>query len=369
MGRLVTHSGRIDRWLGGELAESISNQFRLWQGPPVKILGTPGYISIGRGGEFRGRMLGGYAATAVDFMYDQLRKLSRGMRRVASGNQLNAGFASLSDLISEAASGKAQDLLYSKSATTATTVGNAYVARGVGPLPVASAVGGASGTGQVCTSATQGALKQADAAGGDTLHLTTWTGQASAISSLLLFDCLWDMTHNHASSLSTAVNDSNRPTRYQTPATAPGNFLSTMVTSTLSATAHNITVTYVDQDGNVAEAAPLYAAAVSAVAGRTNFPAGQWFMPMNSPDTGVSYITNITQSSITSVTGTSQFFIGHPLALAPFPAANVPFIYDGINSAFNLTRIYDGACLSFMTPAIATTGNITYTGLIRLVSG
>jgi hypothetical protein len=47
----------------------------------------------------------------------------------------------------------------------------------------------------------------------------------------------------------------------------------------------------------------------------------------------------------------------------------VPFVLDGINSAFNLQRIYDDACLFFYTPQIATAATITYTGTVQLVSG
>ncbi|HET9708380.1 MAG TPA: hypothetical protein VFP39_08755, partial [Gemmatimonadales bacterium] len=170
-------------------------------------------------------------------------------------------------------------------------------------------------------------------------------------------------------STSTAIDSANRPDRFQTAGTAPGSFIGTEITTALSATAHNITVTYVDDAGNTAEAAAAYAAAASAVALRANTPAGTWFVTLNSPDQGARYLTNIAQSTTASVTGTSTFFIGHPHCLVPIPIANVPFIFDGINSAFNLERIYDAACLSFMTPAIATTGTITYNGLIRLVQG
>jgi hypothetical protein len=276
----------------------------------------------------------------------------------------------LSDLISEAtAGGKAQDLLFSKAATTATTAANAFSCFNVGTLPAAGGTGGSSGTGRACVRTTAGALGQANPAGGDTQHLTTVTVQATAISSLMLVDRLWDMTYNHASSTSTSIDGSNRPGRYQTAALAPGNFISGEVTSALSATAHNLTVTYVDQDGATAEAAAAYAAPVSAVAGRSPTVAGQWFVPLNSGDTGVRYLTIIAQSTTSSVTGTTSWWIAHPLCLVPQPIANVPFIYDGINSAFNLVRIYDDACISFYTPQIATTGAITYSGIIRTVSG
>lgn len=185
----------------------------------------------------------------------------------------------------------------------------------------------------------------------------------------MLVDRLWDMTYNHASALSTAIDSANRPDRYQTAALAPGNFISGEITTALSATAHNLTVTYVDDAGNTAEAAAAYAAPVSAVAGRSPTVAGQWFVPLNSGDLGARYLTNIAQSTITSVTGITSWWVAHPIAMIPLPAAYVPFVLDGINSAFNLQRIYDDACLAFYTPQIATTGSITYGGLIQMVSG
>jgi hypothetical protein len=365
----ATHSQKLERWLGTECVELLSQQMRGWYGPPIAVAGVPGQVYACGDGDFCGPIKGGYFGNLADFSRQRARRILRewSMRqRYTAG----AGFSSLSDLISEAtAGGKSQQLLFSKAPTTGTTAGNAVVARNIGTLPAARGVGGASGTGVACTSSTTGALMFANPTGGDTTHITNITVQASSISSLLLFDCLWDMTHNHATALGTAVDASNRPTRYQTAALAPGNFISSEVTTALSATAHNITITYVDQDGNTEEAAPLYAAAVSAAIRRTNTPAGTWFVTLNTGDTGARYITNIAQSTITSVTGVSTFFIGHPLALCPCPIANVPFIYDGINSAFNLERVYDSANLSFMTPSIATAGTITYTGLIRLVSG
>lgn len=364
-----THADRLDRWLGKGQTEVYSEMFRDWYGPPVALAGVPGAVYVTGGGDFVGPIRGGGLANLIDFAEQRQRRVLRNWMRRQS-RTANAGFSSLSDLISEAtAGGKSQMLMYSKAATTATTIGNAFSCFNVGALPAASGVGGTSGTGRKCVRTTQGALGQANAGGGDTLHLTTWTGQASAVSSLMLVDRLWDMTYNHASSTSTSVNSSNRPDRYQTNDTAPGNFISGEITTALSATAHNITVTYVDDAGNTAEAAAAYAAPVSAVAGRSPTVAGQWFVPLNAGDRGARYIDTIAQSTITSVTGITTWWIAHPIAMLPFPVANVPFILDGINSAFNLQRIYDDACLAFYTPSIATTGGINYAGTIQVVSG
>lgn len=364
-----TPESRVERWLGPECANNISNSFRDWCGPPVGLMGVPGGVAVGRGGEFVGPIKGGQFGNLVDFSEQRVKRIMRNFTK-SQLSRLNMGFASLSDLISEATTGgKGQDLIFSKAGSTVTTAGNANILRNVGFLPAARGVGGTSGTGVKTTRSTTGALLQANATGGDTLHLTTLTAQCTAVNSIMLFDCLWDMTYNHATALSTAIDAANRPDRYQTSALAPGNFISSEITTALSATAHTITVTYVDQDGSTAEAAAAYSAAVSAVTSRTNTPAGTWFVTLNSPDTGARYLTNIAQSTITSVTGVSTFFIGHALALMPMPLANVPFIYDGINSAFNLVRIYDDACLSFMVPQAATASAQTFSGIIKLVSG
>lgn len=367
----ATHAQRLERWAGPEVVANLQQTMKDFprNAPPVAVAGMPGLVYVRGGGDIVGRLEGGYFSNAVDYNQQKYRRVLREWAALQQ-RQANAGFTSLSDLISEATSGgKSQQLLFQKAPTTGTTVGNAVVARNIGALPVARGTGGTSGTGVKTTSATTGALRFANPAGGDQTHLTTISLQASAVSSLLLMDVLWDMTYNHASSTSTAVDSANRPDRYQTSGLAPGNFLSGEITTALSATAHTLTATYVDDAGNTAEAAAAYSAPVSAVALRTPTVAGQWFVPLNTGDAGLRYVTNIAQSTITSVTGVTTWFVAHPLALVPVYVANVPFIYDGINSAFSLERIYDDACLSFMTPAIATTGTITYNGLIRVVQG
>ena len=363
-----THSQQLERWLGSEQVEHFSRMMRGWYGPPIALANVPGHVYACGDGDFCGPIKGGYYGTLLDFA---VGRFNSALRRSVRRGQVNAGFASLSDLISEAtAGGKSQLLTFQKAPTTASTVGNAMSAANFGNLPAARGTGGTSGTGLKCVRTTAGALGQANpSVGGDTQHITNVTIQASAVSSLMLVDRLWDMTYNHATATSTNVDSSNRPDRYQTAALAPGNFISGEITSALSATAHNLTVTYVDQDGNTAEAAAAYAAPVSAVAGRTPTVAGQWFVPLNAGDTGARYITNVSQSTITSVTGTTTWWIAHPLCLVPIPIANVPFIYDGINSAFCLERIYDDAYITFFTPSIATTGTITYNGWLRTVSG
>ncbi len=368
------HSGDIERWLGAECAEHLSRSMRGWYGPPIALANTMGAVYVTGDGDFVGKLSAGRASSLLDLAADKarlfLRRLDGAIRRVRRNGKLHAGFSSLSDLISEAtAGGKSQSLFWQKSNGTGTTVGNAICMRNVGTMPAARGTGGTSGTGVALVDSSGGAPVFTNPSGGDTTHITTIVAQSGSIQNAMLFDCLWDMTYNHASSTSTAIDSANRPTRYQTGATAPGNFISGEVTTNLSATAHNITVTYVDDQGNTAEAGPAYAAPASAGIQRTPTVAGQWFVPLNSPDMGVRYLTNIAQSTTASVTGVTTWFVGHPLAWVPQPSANQPWIYDGINSAFNLERVYDDAHLAWLCPGIATTGAWSFSAMLKMVSG
>ena len=78
-------------------------------------------------------------------------------------------------------------------------------------------------------------------------------------------------------------------------------------------------------------------------------------------------ITNVQSSGAN--TGAVDWIIGHPLAILPQPQVNVPYILDGINSAFNLVKIETGACLSLLEYFKSATGAATYSGLIQVVSG
>lgn len=280
-----------------------------------------------------------------------------------------AGFSSLSDLIAEATvNGKRQDVLYSKVGVAPGATAGTAPLWNVGNLPGAGGVGGTSGTGAVPARTATGALKQANAAGGDTLHVVSWTGTATLAGTILLYDRLWHMTYNHATSTSTAVDSSNRPSRYN-GTDAAGNFVTSEVTTALSATAHTITLTYVDQGGNTAEANAATSARVSSAVQTIGLTAPAWTYALNAADTGLRYLTNVAQSTTASVTGVSSFVIGHPLAWLPQPAANIGLVLDGVNSAFSLVQVKDDACLALMDLVKTANTATTINGQITLVSG
>jgi hypothetical protein len=163
------------------------------------------------------------------------------------------------------------------------------------------------------------------------------------------------------------------PTRYQSttstdPDYAGGNFLFAQIGTTgLSAGAHNWTVcTYADQSG-AASTLPSFAGITSNTSDRLDHPAGQWFAPLEAGDVGVQKLTQMQCSA--SLTGTVWFMLGHPIAWLPAFILNIVCLTDGINTAFNLVRIFDDAFLTFLEPNRSSGSNCTYTGTITTVAG
>ena len=359
-----THSSKLERWLGASQVEHYSEMFKNWYGPPVPLAGVPGSVFVTGGGDFVGPIRGGGLSNLWDFAVSRQQRVFRNFLK-RQKSTANMGFSSLSDLISEATTGgKSQLIHFHKVGTTVTTVGNASSLWAVGTLPPAGSTGGTSGTGRECTNATTGALPIVNAAGADTLHLTTITALAGVVSSMMLVDRLWDMTYSHTTT-GTAVDASNRPTRYQST-DASGTFISGEVTTAVTSTNHTMTLTYVDQDGNTAEAA-AGVVIIGRASGLPPLPTASWFIPLNSGDTGVRYLTNIGQS-VGIANGVSNWWLGKPLCLIPSMFAAFSTHIDGINSAFNLTRVLDDACLFFYLPR-ASNGSQTLSGTLRLISG
>lgn len=363
MANLITalspNSTRVERLLG-PLAQGQADKTRGWYGPAIPILGTP--LRIGGDGEYIGVLEGGQFASLADYAWERFKAAEK--RALLRGKSTLHGFSSLSDLISEATTGgKRQQLTYQKKGVAAAAAANSQSLWGVGALPSAGSNAAAAPGGTQFTRASTGALGQSNPAVSDTLHLTTWTGTATVAGSIMLYDKLWGANINHAT---TANAISGTLARYNST-DAAGNFVTGRVTTVLGATAHNITITYVDNSGNAAEAAAALAVRVSSAVNTMPLTQPAWFIPLNAGDQGCRNLTNIALSAAS--TGNVDWFIGRPLGILPMPVANVPFILDGINSAFNLVEVKTDACLAFMEYYKTATTATTYSGVIQLVSG
>lgn len=364
------NASQLERWLGAEQTEGIARQTKGWYGPPIAIAGVPGRVAVGGDGDFTGRIVGGGFASLADLAAERVlrarRRYSRAIRRLADRpTQLNTGFASLSDLINEATTGgKRQQLSYLKTGVAGPAASSSAHLWAKDTLPPKGANFAAAPGGTVTDNTTLGGFKQTDPGGSDTLHLTTWTGvAATAVGALLLYDLIFGV-NNSLNATNTAVT--GVPGRYQ-DTTAAGSFCSLRVTTVLTATATNLTLTYVDDSGNAAEAAAAIAARVSSAVDTIPLTQPTWFIPLNTPDLGLRKITNVQSSGAN--TGVADWILGHPLAILPQQAVNVPSVLDGINSAFSLVEVKTDACLALMEYFKSATAAATYDGMIQLVSG
>jgi hypothetical protein len=369
----ATNGSRLERWISPEEVERISNACRTWYGPPIPVASVPGEVYVTRGGDFVGEIKGGSFASLLDYRVERFRRAfqrwGKAQRRTAS----MAGFSSLSDLISEAtAGGKRRSFPFQKVGTTG-VIGSANSLWRVGNMPTAGGAASAAPGGDALTDASTGAFPFANPTGGDTQHVVRadYLGSVAG-NTLLLYDRIFQVGKTMSSTTTEAVT--GVPTRYQstTPGdidSAEGNFLFPEIQGALGATAHNWTVCqYQDQAGNATENLPSFAGINGGIINRLDFNAAQtWFAPLNAGDTGVRQLKQMQCDA--SVTGTLAFVIGHPLAFFPVPLANNMLIWDGINSAFSLVRVFDDAALALLEISKSATTATTYTGMIDTVSG
>lgn len=275
------------------------------------------------------------------------------------------GFASISDLIAEkTANGKGQTLNMLKVGTTG-VVASSNSLWPVGTFPPAGGVGGAAPGGTVPTKATTGAHPFTNPSGADTLHVLGTPDMRANVSSmaLLLYDRLMFGTQslNATNTAWTGV-----PTRYLTTA-SPGNFFSLEVTTVMSATATNLTLTYVDNAGNAAEAATAQALTVSSAVNRIPLATPLWYVPLNASDLGLRNFTNVQSSGAN--TGVANMFVGHPIAVFPCCLANFPNPLDMVNAYPSLPEIKTDACLAWIELQKTATTATTYQGAIDLCAG
>lgn len=375
MSKLGTQASQLERYLGRDVVEGLSDSMRNWYGPPIAVAGVPGKVYACAGGDFRGRIAAGQAASALCLAEDFLKRLPRRMQRwaIRQASTSNAGFASLGDLISEATTGgKKRDWSFNKVGTTGAVAKTSSLWR-VGALPAAGAAAAAAPGGTVPTDATLGALSTLEAVSPDTRHFVSANLLSSvAAQTLLMYDRLFAVAKTMNSTATEAVTGA--PTRYTNTVagsadSAGGNFLFVETGTALAATAHNWTAClYTDQGGTTGQALPSLVGNSGNGINQIDHPLSQWFAPLATGDTGIKALTQM-QCSALVATGAVDFVIGHPIAMMPIPIANMACIQDGINTAFNLTRIFDAACLAFLEVTKSATTAATYTGTLTAVHG
>jgi len=367
-----THGARLENWLGADQVKSISDSMTHWYGGPIAVAGVPGSVWAHKGGDFRGPIRSGQVLSLMEWTKMRTRRVIQSFG-YQQRQRLNAGFASLSDLILEATTGKARYFLFNKQGVAASTVGASNSLWRLGVTPSVGDTPGAAPGGTAFTDASGGAFPFTNPAGGDTQHFVKGEMMATVIgNNLLLYDLLFGCAKTINSVATEAV--SGVPSRYQstTPTDmdyAGGNFMFVQVGATnLAAGAHNWTVcTYTDQ-GGAGSTLPSIAGVSGQTADRMDLAVNNWFMPLAAGDTGIQTLTQM-QCSAAIATGEIWFMIGHPIAFMPCPVANQLLITDGIMTAFNLVRIFDDAALAFLEANKPATNSTTYIGQFMTVAG
>ena len=367
-----THSQHLERWLGVEAVESLSNAMLDWYGPPIALQGVPGLVYACKGGDFIGRIKAGSEVSALE-RADILLRRSERARRILRGIQRrqSGGFADLTALQQAARTGKRLDFKFVRTTGFGTTTNSSIDLWQVGSIPPAASPGAAAPGGTVHTAAdTPFHLPDVSP---DTRHFIGAELKADvSANNLLIYDRLFSVAKTMNDMATEAVT--GVPTRYtsQTATDADyigGNFLFASVDDggTLAATAHNWTVcTYTDQDGN-ASTVPSFAGRSAAAEGSIDHSTFRWFAALAAGDVGVKALTQMQCDA--AVTGALCFVIGHPIAFMPCPLANILCQIDGINTAFNFVRVFDGACLAFLEINKPNSSATVYRGQFTLVHG
>lgn len=376
-----THSDRLEKWLGPYAVSEISRSMRGWYGGPIGVHGVPGSVWATGDGDFIGTCDAGFEASCADRARDIMRRLRRAARITSSTrlrNRLNVGFASLSDLSSKFLY-KRQEIpfYYANSVIGAGTCESLWSLANT--IPGQGTNTAAAAAGRACTSSTTGAMNFTNAISGEQTYVASMRGWvqdniftvAEQWCTFLLYDRLFDVAKTMSSVGTEAVT--GVPTRYQGTTGganenfAGSNFCFPEPVATLGSTVHNWTVCTYKDEGGAASTFPSAAGVLGQPSSFIDLATYQWFMPLAAGDVGISALTQMQCDA--SVTGTLGFVIGHPLVWFPVGPAVTMFEFEYVTTAFNMTRVFDNACLSFiLVPSAGTTGRPLWRGQLSLVS-
>ena len=371
-----THSDRLERWLGADkvaqLSAAMCNRDAKWYGKPIAVHGVPGLVYATKDGDFIGAIDAGYEVSAIDRAEDIIRRHHRMQRaRMARVRRQSGAIGSLDQALAAYFGGGNRTFSFNKAGTTG-VVGATNTLWFVGSQPAAGSAAAAAPGGTVPTDATTGSWGFDNPSSG-TQHFVFGNPIASvAANTLLLYDRLFSVTKTMNSTATEAVT--GVPTRYQSTTagaadSAENNFLMIECRTVLAATAHNWTVcTYTDQSNNTGATLPSVTGNSGNIVNRLDQPAGTWFCPLASGDTGIRNLTQM-QCSASVATGAIDFTIGHPIAFMPCGIANFVCEKDGLTTSISLERIFDDACLAFLEICKSATTATTYTGTFTTLRG
>ena len=363
------HSAQLERWFTPQYLEAVSKNMLDWYGGDIALAQGPGKIYARKGGDFVGVVEHRHGC-----LDDDLERQWRARQRQLTMNALG----SWADIQSAWRLLRRRMFAYNMAGGTSNGLWIDSWTQIAAGVPHGSAATPAAAPGGTVTDKT-------------TSGTWNWPNPDSGLKQFFMSgEFHWGLTHRVGVQLLTdqlhmirkAMNSTTAqavtgvPTRYQS--TTPtdddyirSNFVYPRVATALPNTAHNhVTCTYLDEAGG--------AQTFQTIAGRNS--AGQhtvdlpqnygWFMPLPAGSVGVGSITQI-QTDAAVATGQIDFVLARPLAWIFEPQSGFVFsVTQALRSAFQMTRIFDGACFNFLTNTAASgTGSVICNGTFDTVIG
>lgn len=287
-------------------------------------------------------------------------------------------FTSIDDLVSSITGGKFTRVDFNKiTGAAAYAVGRWYDMSALNGTPTANAWAGTSLTYTPCDEATGNGtqifgMQHGGNVSPDTKHVlngSAITAVATGVpSQLMLVDMCgyWPGINMNSSS---AQNLSGTPTLRYT--NGVGVRAALVITTTAGATAHNVAISYTDQDGNTGSTLPVTvactASAITPHITHSGTAANNYgpFLPLANGDTGIQNVASVTISAASGA-GTAALVLYKPILTIPLSQASIASERDFLNQIPSLPEIKDDACLTWLFFAGgATAANTNFYGSLE----
>ena len=288
-------------------------------------------------------------------------------------------FTSLDDLVAETTGGKFWRADWNKiTGASAYTAGRWYDFSALAGAPIANAWAGTALNWVTCDEAAGNGtqifgLRHGGNVSTDTKHalnVAAVSGVATAVPGVLMLVDMQGYYPGISMNSASAQTMVGTPTLRYTNGVGVRAFL--VITTASGATAHNVALSYTDQDNNAGNTLPVtVACTASAIAGHithSGTAANNYgpFLPLASGDYGIRSVQTVTISAA-SGSGVAALVLARPILQIPLVTASVLAERDLLNQLPSLPRIYDGACLTWLYFAgAATAASTNFYGSLEL---
>lgn len=292
------------------------------------------------------------------------------------------GFNSMDDIVSEITAGKFIRTDFNKiTGAAAYTANRWYDFSMLNGIPVANDWAGTALTWTTCTGTSGNGSRifgvhHDGLVTPDTKHImnvAAVTGIATGVPGVLMLVDMQGYYPGINMNVATSQALLGSPTlRYANGAGVRAFLVSTVASG---ATAHNLSMSYTDQDNNSGNSMPVtVACTASAIAGHishTGSAANNYgpFLPLASGDSGIRSVQSV-QLSAASGAGTAALVLARPLLTLPITTVGIASERDLLNQLPSLPRVYDDACLTWIYFAgAATAASTNFYGSIECAWG